>query len=371
MLSKFTVSNFKSFNQDFVFDLKDSNGYAFNTSAIKNGIVNNALVYGHNGMGKSNLGLAIFDIIAHLTDTNVNESEYSIYLNALNDSEYAKFRYEFLLDSHKVVYEYRKKDFKTIVSEIFMVDDNILASINRLENNDATVRLKGTENLKTELTNENLSLLKYIKNNSVLDDDVENSVFLSFFSFVEGMLFFKSLERNMYQGLEIGSRSIQEDIIENGNVENLENFLNLAGIECKLSVIRESERDSLAFNFNGKTISFFQIASQGTRALTLFYFWLQRLRVENRVSFLFIDEFDAFYHHELAALIVEELKKTGVQFILTTHNTSIITNELLRPDCYFLMNKKSIRSLAKSTSKELREAHNIEKMYKSGSFNVE
>lgn len=29
MLTKFTVSNFKSFEKDFVFDLTDANGYAF------------------------------------------------------------------------------------------------------------------------------------------------------------------------------------------------------------------------------------------------------------------------------------------------------------------------------------------------------
>ena len=69
--------------------------------------------------------------------------------------------------------------------------------------------------------------------------------------------------------------------------------------------------------------------------------------------------------------IIEKLKETGVQFILTTHNTAVITNDLLRPDCYFLMGKKKIQSLSKSTSKELREAHNIEKMYKAGSFYVE
>jgi AAA15 family ATPase/GTPase len=86
---------------------------------------------------------------------------------------------------------------------------------------------------------------------------------------------------------------------------------------------------------------------------------------------VFIDEFDAFYHHSLSALIIEKLKETGVQFILTTHNTSVITNDLLRPDCYFLMSKHNIRSLSKSTAKELREAHNIEKMYKAGSFYVE
>ena len=86
---------------------------------------------------------------------------------------------------------------------------------------------------------------------------------------------------------------------------------------------------------------------------------------------MFIDEFDAFYHHDLSAMVVERLKETGVQFILTTHNTSIISNDLLRPDCYFLMNKKKIQSLSKSTEKELREAHNIEKMYKAGAFNVD
>ncbi len=34
------------------------------------------------------------------------------------------------------------------------------------------------------------------------------------------------------------------------------------------------------------------------------------------------------------------------------------------------MYKNSIQSLAKSTDKELREAHNIEKMYKAGTFDV-
>ena len=67
--------------------------------SVKNGVVNNALIYGHNGVGKSNLGLALFDIIGHLTDSNTNESEYYIYLNALSKAETAKFKYEFLIDS--------------------------------------------------------------------------------------------------------------------------------------------------------------------------------------------------------------------------------------------------------------------------------
>lgn len=96
--------------------------------------------------------------------------------------------------------------------------------------------------------------------------------------------------------------------------------------------------------------------------------YLQILR--GGVSFVFIDEFDAFYHHELSRLVINKLKETGIQFIITTHNTSIMSNDLMRPDCYFLMNSRKILPLPKCTEKELREAHNIEKIYKAGAFYV-
>jgi len=184
------------------------------------------------------------------------------------------------------------------------------------------------------------------------------------------MLLFRSLEERMYLGYDVGSRILGDDIIEKDKVKDFEDFLNEANINCKLSVVEELDKKTLVFNFNGKNLPFFDIFSTGTSALTLFYFWFQRIN-ESKVSFVFIDEFDAFYHHELSALIVKRLKNSGIQVILTTHNTSIITNDLLRPDCYFLMNNEKIQSLSNCTVKELREAHNIEKMYKAGAFNVE
>ena len=183
------------------------------------------------------------------------------------------------------------------------------------------------------------------------------------------MLFFRSLSNNDYIGLESGNRKITIDIIKKGNVENLEKFLNKSGVECKLTVVKESGEDVLAFDFGNKKISFLKIASQGTRVLTLLYFWLQRVKQENSVSFLFIDEFDAFYHHELAETIIEELKSTGIQFVLTTHNTALMSNDFLRADCFFIMKKDSIVSLPNATDKEIREVHNLEKMYKGNSFN--
>jgi hypothetical protein len=46
-----------------------------------------------------------------------------------------------------------------------------------------------------------------------------------------------------------------------------------------------------------------------------------------------------------------------------------MSNDIMRPDCLFLMNKNKIKSLSSLTKKELRFAHNIEKMYRAGAFN--
>lgn len=371
MISRFSVSNFKGFKNEFILNLSETNSYIFNSECIKNGIVNNALVYGHNGVGKSNLGMAIFDIVGHLTDNNISESEYNskTYLNAASGLKTASFEYEFTFGTDKVVYRYEKTDLKTVIAESLRINQQEIASIDHRVSPVSKINVVGAETLKREITNPNLSLVKYILYNTVMDNTPENEVFMKFHHFVDRMLFFRSLNNNMYHGLERGTRDIQEDIIERGNVKDLEEFLNRVGIECILAENQELDRKLIDFYFGEKSLSLQEVASTGTLSLVLFYYWLQRIKETEKVSFLFIDEFDAYYHHDLSAMVVEELKKTGVQFILTSHNTSIITNDLLRPDCYFLMKKDSIKSLAKRTRKELREAHNIEKMYKAGSFN--
>ena len=82
MIKKFQVAGFKGFGKPLTLDLGNPNAFEFNKGAIKNGIVNNSIIYGPNGSGKSNLGLALFDIVGHLTDFNINYSFYNDYVNA-------------------------------------------------------------------------------------------------------------------------------------------------------------------------------------------------------------------------------------------------------------------------------------------------
>ena len=82
-----------------------------------------------------------------------------------------------------------------------------------------------------------------------------------------------------------------------------------------------------------------------------------------------MDEFDAFYHFELAESIVKKLKEfTDTQIILTTHNTDLLSNDILRPDCYYWLNNGIVKPFNRLTDKELRQAHNLQKMYKAGAF---
>ena len=74
-----------------------------------------------------------------------------------------------------------------------------------------------------------------------------------------------------------------------------------------------------------------------------------------------------------ALLILENLgiiKLKDGAGITATHNTDLMSNDLLRPDCYFILENNSIKAISELTEKELRQAHNLQKMYQAGAFNA-
>lgn len=370
MLLEFSVSNFKGFEEEFTFDLT-SKIYEFNKDSIKNNIINNALIYGHNGVGKSNLGIAIFDIITHITDKYRDPSQYQNFLNANSKEKYACFKYKFCFDETIIEYQYKKSGYEKLVYEQMSIDDNVVILLDR-EKNKISINLEGAETLNTNLDEMNISIIKYIKSNTVLKKNKINTVINQFFNFIDNMLLFWSLENRNFQGYATSGKSdILINIIENEHFQDFKKFLADIGVENNIKIISDSTgKKKIVFDFDEKEIDFFRNCSAGVRSLTLFYYWLQNIRFSDTPpSLIFIDEFDAFYHISLSENLVKELKKCNSQVILTTHNTSLISNKLLRPDCYYLMYKNSIKSLANSSDKELRQAHNIEKMYRAGAFN--
>ena len=55
MLTHFAVKNFRGFEDWTRFDLRTDKKYVFNESAVRDEVVQHAMIYGENGSGKSNL----------------------------------------------------------------------------------------------------------------------------------------------------------------------------------------------------------------------------------------------------------------------------------------------------------------------------
>ncbi len=74
MLRSFSVKGFKNFKDEIILDLSDVKEYDFNEVCILDNTIRSSITYGHNSSGKSNFGEAIFDIVANLTDKNLEFS---------------------------------------------------------------------------------------------------------------------------------------------------------------------------------------------------------------------------------------------------------------------------------------------------------
>lgn len=365
MLKRFEVTGFKNFAGAVTLDFSDVRDYKFNPACISRDLLSKVIIYGKNSVGKSNFGLALFDIVSHLTSNNISPGLYDYYLNVNNQEKVAEFHYVFCFHSVEVDYRYRKNEKQELTYEAIAIDGKALLAYDYLTQ---IGDLSGIRELVPTL---NLSfrgkdsMLKYVITNSALQ---ENHPLYQLIDFVSHMLWFRSLDENRYIGYRANSNDYFDFVFEEGNLKELENFLHRAGLTENL-VAKEDADGVMRLYFDTATpLPFFKAASSGTKALYTFFYWY---KTAQRVSLMFIDEFDAFYHYELAETLVLLLENVpGCQTILTSHNTNLLTNRIMRPDCYFILSQAGLTSFANATKRELREGHNLEKLYMSGEFNA-
>lgn len=367
MLKRFEVENFKSFKDRLVFDLQ-AREYEFNKNLVVNEIVNKSIIYGKNGIGKSNLGIALFDIVLHLTDKERMPTQYlTNYLNLDSLNKYAEFKYVFVFDDDEIVYEYKKSDPYFLIEEKLTINNTTALLYNYFKKDKNFVDSALIGNLQVELIDNKLSIIKYIYRNTPTNQE---SPLYKMMVFVENMLWYRGLsEGNSYCGFTNGGTILVEGLYNAGKKDEFQKFLADNGLNFELGWRNNNGLHELMAKFpTGKSTPFVSIASTGTMSLFLFFFW--SITAFNKISLLFIDEFDAFFHYESAENIILRLNANkNFQTILTSHNTYLMQNKLTRPDCCYIMTQNKITSLFNSTKKEIREAHNLEKMYINGAFN--
>lgn len=366
MLKKFQVENYRGFKDILLWNLSDTRDYGFRKNLVDNKIAKKSVVFGKNGSGKSSLCTAVVDITAHLLDAEKDDVPQHLYTYVGNEDKFATFTYVFQFGKDEVIYTYCKANLTTLLLEAIAVNGKKMLVHNFIDEKDNFIRIPGAENLRTKGLQKQLSVVKYIYNNTIQD---ENSIISKIMKFVSGMLYFRSLrDANKYIGYKLGSEKLNEIILNNDRLEDFNAFINDMGLNYTLVPLKPmSGALTIGAKFeNDNVVEFESIASSGTRTLMLFYCWFIEF---DKLTFLVIDEFDAYYHHELSEKILLIIQSfDNMQSMVTTHNVTLLHTDCTRPDCAYVIENGNINNLCSLTKRELREAHNIEKLYRANEF---
>lgn len=371
MLKRFAVKNYRGFREELKWDLSQAGNYQFNTHAVDEDrrIIKNGVIYGTNGSGKSNLGLAVMDIVQHLDQYHKVGSYYDNYLYAgAEDGVVVEFEYTFQFGDKELRYCY-SKDKQGILQTEELYLNEVLDFAQYAERRVLFQDYPIIEEAQEEFRNSKhrISLVLFLSNSLPLGP----AHYLNQLKrFVESMVFWSTVGgQNKLSTPEFAS-NVDSILIEDNLIGDYQTFLrDMTGQDIVFDNPKEGEEDLYCL-IDNRRVLWRKIASEGTKALTLQFVQVHILTSDN-VLFAFFDEFDAFYHHDLAYQVCRWMfEKKNIQVFMTTHHTSIMTNDLLRPDCYFVIDGKEIKPINKMTKQELRQAHNLEKMYRGKAFSL-
>ena len=377
MLTRFEVENYKNFKNKLTLSFDNPGGYKFNQDCLYNGIISKSMIYGRNASGKTNLGNAIMD----MTDVLSYRNREQIIKNADSTDMITKFKYCFLFGDTEVEYNYEKTDEQTLTVETLLINEEKIYSVDYRNKVFISLNLSlvsaGTLDVKEffssleNMTDEGnyilpkVTFLRWIAFNSSLKKD---SILASLVNFINRMYAVSVSSSLRPINSPMQRRLFQE--FDDDDLREMEDFFSLMGIECKLKLLQMPEGEKkLYFDHQEFPVPFFETASSGT--IALFNLYWRIVRPAKGFSLLFLDEYDAFYHYEMAENLFKYFKiyYPNTQIIFTTHNTNLMTSRLSRPDCLFILSLDGrITSLCDATERELREGHNLEKLYISGEF---
>lgn len=375
MLKKFTVKNYKNFEKEVCLDFEKTAGYQFSTDCITDGLISKMLIYGKNATGKTNLGSAVMDIRAMLSDA-IPGAETEAFLNADSEEDAATFSYIFDFDGQEMVYRYAKFSDYRLKWEKLEINATLIFECNFSERKLVFPHLEAVE---AETANVEryvrvleagegeqllLPFLRWLISNMALPDD---SLLVKLLNYVRSMTMVTT--GNALMRVRFASSTFFKRLEQENKLEELEDFFNAMGINCRLVLKKLPDGQIELYFSHKKLVPFLKNASSGTLALLDIY---RKIVVAiEKASFVYLDEFDAFYHYEMAENLVRFFKRKfpGSQIIMTSHNTNLMNNRLMRPDCLLILSGEgTLTALCDATERELREGHNLEKMYVSGEF---
>lgn len=413
MLIRFNFKNFKSFRDSAVLDMSASKITEHSDHVISMGkekVLPISVIYGANASGKSN----VYQAFEYMSDYIVNsfkfggdddskqgsefeymkptpflfdsltldqESLFEIYFMDANDSAIKIYNYGFAVNAQGVTKEWLKsksktaKEFKSIFYR--SKSENIL-DLNGLP-------AKYHENIRVSLENEvlivSLGAKLKISKLKIVRDWFWSNEFADFGDPVESLFLSRMLPKGFVDDEKVQESVVKffssfddsiigfkiEKVLSDSDKKNEEHYK----IDAIHKMVNSTENATIPLRFE----------SDGTLKMFALYPRLQS--VLEKGSTLFIDELNARLHPLLVRNFVNvfldsNLNPNHAQLVFTTHDTWQLSNELLRRDEIWFVDKDKngvsvLYTLADVVDQEgikIRKDENYEKNYLQGKYNA-
>lgn len=398
MIAEISIENFLSIRDKITLSLDSSTSKRLPQNLIqisnKEKLLKSAVIYGANASGKSNIIKAVFFIWGMVKnshsfniDTKIPRIPFKldkIYLGKPSRFEIIfishniKYNYGFSCDNDKIIDEYLFYWPKGRKSKIFERTET--------KNFDFTIDKKHQKLLASQMNDNTLYLsratqLGYEKTKKVYEFMV-NDIVINYNPFWRDFTI-----KNIYKNTKLKEKIIE--ILQKadfGGIENIEVVKDkgkVGGIELKfektsptINILKEKEEDIYNVRFvhknkEGKLIYFNMSEESGGTNKTLSLLG-PIFDILNSGKTVFIDELELHLHPNITKFLVKlfnsRSNKNNAQLIFTTHDTTLLDNELFRKDQLYVCSKEPNKhtKLNSFLDFDLRETADFERAYLNG-----
>ncbi|MFS9140476.1 ATP-binding protein [Streptococcus infantis] len=378
MLIEFKAKNFTSFKNEVTFSMVSSEKLqelSNNRIEIEADfhLLKSASIFGANASGKSNLLNALGFIIAFLQRSMLDSQEgkrnfKNLTFSLDNSSKVSptEFEISFLLKKKIVTYNFALSQ-GDVSSESLVIDDDLIFKRKFNEIVDYSSDFFKTEeelNLKFSLTNSNSLFLTVLSvtNTKIAEDIIEyltkNINFLS--GYGNNAKFTKNAikENKSYKSkvldllkvadfnitdLDIKQHKFEIKPFGDSDTEIPKEIVEEARDEATRLLSRHNIYDSEGMIVDSKLFDVERFESSGTRVFLSLAGPI--INVLEKGGVLVIDEADALLHPLVTKYLIElfnDIENTHSQLIITSHNSNILDQELLRRDQIWFVEKDEL-----------------------------
>ena len=370
MLIQFNFKNFKSFREETTLDLSAARMTEFSDRVVTIGnekILPVAAIYGANASGKSN----IYSAFEYMSEYVVNsfkygdeeekfeeyrptpflfdsissdaESSFEVYFTVTGDKAEKIYNYGFCVDREGITEEWLNVKAKTArkYSTVFYrntVENELdLSGFPKNSRNNIQVALEKQVLIVSLGAKLKISECKIIRDWFLVNEFAD----------------FGDIFTNFYLSRRLPRRFVEDKEVQNRVIEYLSSFdehIKDFKIE-KIPYDEENKRDAYKINVLHKMIDSNDMAEiplsmESAGTLKMFSLYPELQKVLERGSVFFIDELNARLHPLLVRNFVitflnPEINKNHAQLIFTTHDTWQLSNQLLRRDEIWFVEKNS------------------------------